>query len=100
MTREYLEAILLAVALALLHKQKTGEGQHVDVALLDAMLFQSTGYLTLGAMGADLPRLGNSFRFIDFERRRFSFWHRTESAGTRTDVATDHEGRCLLTPAF
>jgi formyl-CoA transferase len=30
--------------------------------LLDAMLFQSTGYLTLGALGLELPRLGNEFR--------------------------------------
>ncbi len=52
----------LAALAALHHRDRTGEGQHVDVALLDAMLFQSTGYLTLGAMGADLPRLGNSFR--------------------------------------
>jgi formyl-CoA transferase len=54
-------AALAAVA-ALRHRDATGEGQHVDVALLDALLFQSTGYLTLGAMGADLPRLGNQFR--------------------------------------
>ena len=47
---------------ALRHRDATGEGQHVDVALLDAMLFQSTGYLTLGAMGEPLPRLGNEFR--------------------------------------
>jgi crotonobetainyl-CoA:carnitine CoA-transferase CaiB-like acyl-CoA transferase len=47
---------------ALRHRDATGEGQHIDVSLLDAMLFQSTGYLTLGAMGVDLPRLGNEFR--------------------------------------
>lgn len=52
----------LATLAALRHRDQTGEGQHVDVALLDAMLFQSTGYLTLGAMGVDLPRLGNQFR--------------------------------------
>jgi formyl-CoA transferase len=52
----------LATLAALHHRERTGEGQHVDVALLDAMLFQSTGYLTLGAMGVDLPRLGNEFR--------------------------------------
>jgi len=52
----------LAALAALRHRDRTGEGQHVDVALLDAMLFQSTGYLTLGAMGAALPRLGNQFR--------------------------------------
>jgi formyl-CoA transferase len=52
----------LAALAALRHRDNTGEGQHIDVALLDAMLFQSTGYLTLGAMGVELPRLGNEFR--------------------------------------
>jgi crotonobetainyl-CoA:carnitine CoA-transferase CaiB-like acyl-CoA transferase len=56
-----LHAALAALA-ALRHRDRTGEGQHVDVALLDSMLFQSTGYLTLGALGVDLPRLGNQFR--------------------------------------
>jgi len=56
-----LHAALAALA-ALRHRDQTGEGQHIDVALLDAMLFQSTGYLTLAAMGAPLPRLGNQFR--------------------------------------
>jgi len=52
----------LAALAALRHRDRCGEGQHVDVSLLDAMLFQSTGYLTLGAMGVPLPRLGNEFR--------------------------------------
>ena len=52
----------LAALAALRHRDRTGEGQHVDVALLDAMLFQSTGYLTLGALDVELPRLGNEFR--------------------------------------
>ncbi len=52
----------LGALAALRHRDRTGEGQHVDVALLDAMLFQSTGYLTLGAVGIELPRLGNQFR--------------------------------------
>ncbi len=56
-----LHAALGALA-ALRHRDRTGEGQHVDVALLDAMLFQSTGYLTLAALGVPLPRLGNEFR--------------------------------------
>jgi formyl-CoA transferase len=56
-----LHAALAALA-ALRHRERSGEGQHVDVALLDAMLFQSTGYLTLAAMGVPLPRLGNEFR--------------------------------------
>ena len=52
-----LHAALAALA-ALRHRDRTGEGQHVDVSLLDAMLFQTPGYLTLGALGAPLPRLG------------------------------------------
>jgi formyl-CoA transferase len=48
---------------ALRHRDRTGEGQHVDVALLDAMLFQSNGYPTLGALGIDIPRMGNQFTF-------------------------------------
>ncbi|MFI5319721.1 MAG: CaiB/BaiF CoA transferase family protein, partial [Myxococcota bacterium] len=56
-----LHAALAAMA-ALRHRDRTGEGQHVDVALLDSVLFQSTGYLTLGAMDVALPRLGNQFR--------------------------------------
>ena len=52
----------LAALAAIHHRERTGEGQHVDVALLDAMLFQSTGYLMLGALGVDLPRMGNEFR--------------------------------------
>jgi formyl-CoA transferase len=52
----------LAVLAALHHRDRTGEGQHIDVALLDSMLFQSAGYLTLGAMDAPLPRFGNEFR--------------------------------------
>jgi len=56
-----LHAALAALA-ALRHRDTTGEGQQIDVALLDAMLFQSTGYLTLGALGVELPRLGNEFR--------------------------------------
>ncbi len=52
----------LAALAALRHRDLTGEGQHVDVALLDTLLFQSNGYLTLGALGEELPRLGNQFR--------------------------------------
>jgi formyl-CoA transferase len=52
----------LAALAALRHRDQTGEGQHADVSLLDAMLFQSTGYPTLGALGVELPRLGNEFR--------------------------------------
>ncbi len=53
-----LHGALSAVA-ALRHRDLTGEGQHIDVALLDAVLFQSNGVLSLGALGRPLPRLGN-----------------------------------------
>ncbi len=56
-----LHAALAALA-ALRHRDRTGEGQQIDVSLLDAMLFQSTGYLGLAAQGVPLPRLGNEFR--------------------------------------
>jgi formyl-CoA transferase len=49
----------LAALAALAHHHRTGEGQHIDVALLDAMLFQSNGMLTLAALGMPLPRWGN-----------------------------------------
>jgi formyl-CoA transferase len=53
-----LHAALGALA-ALRHRDQTGEGQHVDVCLLDALLFQSNGLLSLGAAGMDIPRLGS-----------------------------------------
>ena len=49
----------LATLAALSHHHRTGEGQHVDVSLLDSILFQSNGNLTLGALGVSLPRWGN-----------------------------------------
>jgi formyl-CoA transferase len=52
----------IAALAALRHRDRTGEGQHIDVSILDAMCFQTPGYLTLGALGAELPRLGNQFR--------------------------------------
>ncbi len=53
-----LHGALGAVA-ALHHRNQTGEGQHVDVALLDALLFQSNGHLTAGASGLPQPRWGS-----------------------------------------
>ena len=46
---------------ALRHRDQTGEGQHVDVSLQDALLFQSNGLPTLGAMGVEPERTGNQF---------------------------------------
>jgi len=51
----------LGAMAALRHRDQTGEGQHVDVALQDALLFQSNGLPTLGAMGVEPERMGNQF---------------------------------------
>ncbi len=51
----------LGAMAALRHRDQTGEGQHVDVALQDALLFQSNGMPTLGAMGIQPERMGNEF---------------------------------------
>jgi formyl-CoA transferase len=51
----------LSTLAALCHRHRTGEGQHVDVSLLDATLFQSNGFLTLGALGTPPPRMGNEY---------------------------------------
>jgi crotonobetainyl-CoA:carnitine CoA-transferase CaiB-like acyl-CoA transferase len=46
---------------ALQHRHRTGEGQHIDVALVDGLVFQSNGNLTAGALGVPIPRMGNEF---------------------------------------
>jgi len=51
----------LGAMAALRHRDQTGEGQHVDVSLQDALLFQSNGLPTLGAMGVEPERTGNQF---------------------------------------
>ncbi len=55
-----LHAAMGAMA-ALRHRDQTGEGQHLDVALVDSLFFQSNGLPTAGALGIDLPRWGNQF---------------------------------------
>jgi formyl-CoA transferase len=55
-----LHAALSALG-ALRHRDRIGEGQHVDVSLLDCLLFQSNGYPMLAAMGVHLERLGSRF---------------------------------------
>ncbi len=51
----------LGALAALRHRDQTGEGQHVDVALVDALLFHSNGNLTSGALDIPLERTGNQF---------------------------------------
>jgi len=54
----------LSALAALRHRDQTGEGQHIDVSLMDSILFQSNGYLTLGALKHPaLRRLGNRSLF-------------------------------------
>ena len=55
-----IHAALGALA-ALRHRDRTGEGQHVDVALVDALLFQSNSNIAAGALGLPTPRTGNEF---------------------------------------
>ena len=50
-----------SVLAALRHRDQTGEGQYIDVALQDVLFFQSNGFPTLAAMGVELPRLGGQF---------------------------------------
>ncbi len=53
----------LSALAALRHRDATGEGQHIDVSLMDSILFQSNGMLTLGAIGHPMPRIGNRSLF-------------------------------------
>jgi formyl-CoA transferase len=55
-------AALSALA-ALRHRDATGEGQRVDISMLDIALFQSNGYLTLGAVGVELQPWGAALQF-------------------------------------
>src|SRR5580698_8409118 len=43
------------------HRDRTGEGQHVDVALLDTL--SSNTFAAISAMGIVPERLGNEFGF-------------------------------------
>jgi formyl-CoA transferase len=58
-----LHAAIGALA-ALAHRSRTGEGQHVDVSMMDVLLFSSSGLPTLAAAGAPPPRLGNETDFV------------------------------------
>jgi formyl-CoA transferase len=57
-----LHAAFAALA-ALKHRDARGEGQHVDVSLIDATIASCTGQPTLAAQGIPTPRLGNTYPF-------------------------------------
>jgi crotonobetainyl-CoA:carnitine CoA-transferase CaiB-like acyl-CoA transferase len=58
-----LHAAIGALA-ALAHRHRTGEGQHVDVSMMDSLLFASCGLPTLAATGAAPRRWGNETDFV------------------------------------
>ena len=51
----------MSILAALHHRTTTGEGQHIDVALVDGIWFSSNGNLTAGALDMPIPRLANQF---------------------------------------
>ena len=54
----------MAALAALRHRDRTGEGQHVDIALVDSLLFQSNGQLTISALGMTTEKWGNQFAMV------------------------------------
>lgn len=64
----------LGALAALRHRDQTGEGQHVDVALVDSIFFQSNAFPAIAAAGITSQRMGsemtagvpvNTFECID-----------------------------------
>jgi formyl-CoA transferase len=55
-----MQAALAALA-ALRHRDATGEGQHVDVALMDAILGASNMFPSMARLGIEAPRTANQF---------------------------------------
>ncbi|MGD9720185.1 MAG: CaiB/BaiF CoA transferase family protein [Pirellulales bacterium] len=53
----------LAALAALKHRDVHGEGQQVDISLIDATVASCTGQPTLAAHGLPTPRLGNRYPF-------------------------------------
>ncbi len=58
-----LQAAIAALA-ALQHRHRTGEGQHVEVAMLDSLLAATSGLLTREVHGIPATRLGNDTDFV------------------------------------
>lgn len=51
----------LAALAALRHRDVSGEGQHVDVCLMDAILGASNMYPSMARLGMPMERMGNQF---------------------------------------
>ena len=51
----------LATLAALRHRDVSGEGQHVDVCLMDAILGASNMYPSMAKLGIPMERMGNQF---------------------------------------
>jgi crotonobetainyl-CoA:carnitine CoA-transferase CaiB-like acyl-CoA transferase len=54
----------LGALAALRHRDRTGEGQHVDVALVDALLAHSNAFPSMARLGMPLQRTGNQFPVV------------------------------------
>ncbi len=53
----------LGAMAALSHRARTGEGQHVDISLLDAVMDSNTGLTAMAGAGLPTPRWGNTISF-------------------------------------
>jgi formyl-CoA transferase len=53
----------IATLAALRYRDANGEGQHIDLSLIDATVASCTGQPTLAAHGLPTPRLGNTYPF-------------------------------------
>ncbi len=96
-----IHAALGALA-ALRHRDRTGEGQHVDVALVDTLLFQSDSNIAAGALNLPTPRTGNEFTvcaptnmYVCLDGNVFAgvltdpHWRKLASTIGRPELATD-----------
>lgn len=52
-----------ATLAALKHRDARGEGQHIDISLVDSTVASCTGQPTLAASGLPTPRYGNTYPF-------------------------------------
>lgn len=51
----------IGIAQGLLHKERTGEGQHIDISLVDGLITFNNNVEIYSALGRELKRAGNHF---------------------------------------